>query len=73
MIEDCPSDAYGEKEPADVAPKRVFIYSPFAGFISGKEAYLTNGVKSMHFGGKEVSSVPLYIPFPLKICQFAPE
>jgi hypothetical protein len=58
----CPSDAYGEKEPAEVFPNNVSMGSPFAGLISGKDAYLTNGVKSMHSFGNEVSSVPLWIP-----------
>ena len=59
VIEDCPSEAYGENEPEVVAPNKVCICSPFAGLISGNYACLTNGVKSMHSYGREVSSVPL--------------
>ena len=62
VMADWPSDAYGENEPEVVAPNKVYICSPFAGFISGKDAYLTNGVKSMHSNGNDVSFGPLCIP-----------
>ena len=62
VIEDCPSEAYGENDPAVVFPNKVSMGSAFAGLISGKAASLTNGVKSIHSGGKRVSLVPLWIP-----------
>lgn len=54
-----PSDAYGEKDPAVVMPKRVYMSSAFAGWMSGNVASRTNGVRSTHISLSFVLFVPL--------------